>query len=186
MTVPEVRLPGPRVVVIGSSCSGKSTFAELLASQRGCARIELDELYWGPSWTPKAQPEFRRLVEEAAAAESWVAAGNYSVARPALWPRATTIVWLNYGLPLLLCRGLRRTLSRSLGRTVLFHGNRESLRRSFMSRDSILLWIVTTFHRRRRDFAALRSSGEYRHLTWLEARNPAEAESLLCRLRHEA
>lgn len=34
--------PFPRVVVIGPSCAGKSTFAQHLAEARRCARIELD------------------------------------------------------------------------------------------------------------------------------------------------
>ena len=178
-------MPNERIVVIGSSCAGKSTFADALAAQRGCPYIELDELYWAPEWTPKPVPEFRRLVEEAAGAEAWVVAGNYSVVRPTLWTRATTIVWLNFDLPVLLYRGFRRTLARGLGGTVLFHGNRESLRRSFLSRESILLWIVTTYHRRRRDFEELRNGGEYGHLRWLEARNAAEADALLRSLRLE-
>lgn len=75
-----------RIIVIGSGCAGKSTFATHLASAIGCLRIELDELFWSPNWTPKPQTEFLRLVAAAAAKETWVAAGNYSSARSVLWP----------------------------------------------------------------------------------------------------
>ena len=179
-------MPERRVVVIGSSCAGKTTFAQELARTWGCDFIELDELYWGPQWTPKPAPEFHRLVRDAAQGSEWVSAGNYSAIRDELWPRATTIVWLNFGLGLLLWRGLRRTLARSLGGTVLFHGNRESLRRAFLSRDSLLWWIASTFDRRRREFAALRAAGGYGQAEWLEARNPAEADRILRRLQNEA
>lgn len=173
----------PRIVVIGSSCAGKTTFASELARARGCPRIELDGLYWGADWTPKPQDEFLRLLAQAVEQTSWVADGNYSSARHVLWPRATTIVWLNYGLALVLWRGLRRTLARCLFGVELYHGNRESLRRSFASRESILLWIVTTFHRRRRDFSALRSSGKFANVTWHEVTSPAQARQLLATLQ---
>ena len=173
-----------RVVVIGSSCSGKSTFAEALARARGFDFVELDELYWGPQWTPKPTAEFQRLVRQSAARSNWVSAGNYSIARQELWPRATAIVWLNFGLGLLLWRGLRRSLSRSLRGTELFHGNRETLRRAFLSRESLLWWIASTFHRRRREFSALRASPEYRDLAWLEARTQAQADAILARLQN--
>lgn len=178
MTVPATSAAA-RVVVIGSSCAGKSTFARQLATARGCGMIELDELFWSSDWQPKPLPDFLGLVQQAAAGEAWVAAGNYSQARAVLWPRATTVVWLNYSLPLVLWRGVRRTVRRAVRGEVLFHGNRESFRRSFLSTDSILWWILSTYHRRRRNFEALRDSGEYGHLQWLEARSPAAAEAIL-------
>ena len=70
-----------RVVVIGTSCAGKSTFAQALADISDLPRIELDALHWGANWQPKSSEEFRRLVAEAASAESWVADGNYGVVR---------------------------------------------------------------------------------------------------------
>ena len=168
-----------RVVVVGSSCAGKSTFARALSEARGDSHIELDELYWSHSWQPKPEAEFLRLVDAATAGEDWVAAGNYSPAREILWTRANAIVWLDLSLPRVLARGLRRTLQRIVSREPLFHGNRETLRQSFLSRDSILWWIVTTFHRRRREFAQLRSAGRFRQLTWFHARTPAQAQAIL-------
>ncbi len=175
----EARAGTDRVVVIGSSCAGKSTFARALAASRGCALIELDELYWAPAWTPKPPAEFLRLVEQASAGEHWVAAGNYGLARERLWGRATTIVWLNFGLPRVFWRGLRRTVARVASGEELFQGNRESFRQSFLSRESILWWILSTFHRRRREFEALRDAGTFAHLRWCEARTPHEADALL-------
>jgi adenylate kinase family enzyme len=173
----------PRVVVIGSSCAGKSTFAQALAAARGCAYVELDELYWSPGWKPKPQAEFLRLVQEAAAGEAWVAAGNYSLARERLWSRATTIVWLDLDLPPVFWRALRRTVARAASGEALFHGNRESFRQSFFSRDSILWWILSTHGRRRREFAALQASGEHAGLQWHRARNAREAAAILRQLQ---
>lgn len=168
-----------RVVVIGSSCAGKSTFARALSAAMGDDHIELDELYWSQGWQPKPETEFLRLVEAATTGKRWVAAGNYSPAREILWNRATVIVWLDLSLPRVLLRGLRRSLQRVFGGEPLFHGNRETLRRTFFSRESILWWIVTTFHRRRREFAGLRTTDRFQHLTWLHARTPDEAQGIL-------
>jgi len=169
----------PRIVVVGSSCAGKSTFAELLCDARGCARIELDELYWSGGWKPKPLEEFLRLVDDASSVNSWVAAGNYSPAREILWTRATTIVWLDLGLPRVFWRGLKRSLRRGLLGERVFHDNAETLRRTFFSRESILWWILTTFSRRRREFSALRESRDFEHLTWLHARTPDQAQAIL-------
>src|SRR5262249_18611627 len=43
-----------RVVVIGTSGAGKTTFAGRLASRLGTAHIELDALHWGHDWTPRS------------------------------------------------------------------------------------------------------------------------------------
>lgn len=170
---------GERVVVVGTSCCGKTMFARQLAQSLGSPCIELDELYWAPNWTPKPDSEFRRLVEIAASAPRWVTEGNYGRIRDVLWPRATTIVWLNYSFITVFRRALRRTSRRIIVRESLWHGNRESFARSFLSRESILVWVITTFNRRRKEFETLRASGKHPHLSWVEFRRPWDAESYL-------
>ena len=78
-----------------------------------------------------------------------------------------------------LWRGLRRSLRRIACGDPLFHGNTETLRRTFFSSESILWWILTTFRRRRREFTTLRSSGHFDHLAWFQARTPGEACAIL-------
>lgn len=174
-----------RIVVVGTSCAGKSTFAQVLAGASGCPRIELDALHWGANWQPKPSAEFRRLVAEAASAQAWIADGNYGAVRELLWPRAQTIIWLNYSYPRVLWRALKRTVRRCITREQLWHGNRESVWRSFFTKESILVWVATTHHRRRREFAALRAAGPFRHLSWVEFRHPEQAAQWLA-ARHNA
>jgi adenylate kinase family enzyme len=168
-----------RVVVVGTSCCGKTAFAGRLAQALVVPRIELDELYWASNWTPKPNAEFRGLVQRAADRARWVADGNYSGVRDLLWPRATSIVWLNYSFVTVFGHALRRTIRRIIHREELFAGNRESIRRSFFSRDSILFWVITTFHRRRKEYEVLRNSNTFRELEWIEFRRPSEAEAFL-------
>ncbi len=165
-----------RVVVIGSSCAGKTAFADRLAQTLGQACTDLDTLFWASDWQPKPLEEFCRLAEQVARSERWVVAGNYGDVRTILWPHATAVVWLNYAFPVVMWRAVKRTVRRVVTREALWHGNRESFRRSFLSRDSILVWVASTFRKRRRQFAALRESNVFPHLVWVEFRRPAEAD----------
>lgn len=168
-----------RYLVIGTSGAGKSTFAQALASATDATHIELDAHYWGPDWQAVPAEQFKRSVVAATQGKRWVADGNYSAVRDELWPRATHVVWLNYGRFTVFSRVLWRTLSRGLLRTRLFQGNRESLRMAFLSRDSILLWSWTTYANNQRKFAALREDPAFAHLQWTELTRPAQARDFL-------
>jgi len=170
---------GMRALVIGNSCAGKSTFARALAANTSLPLIELDALYWEPHWQPKERSTFRREVARAIAGNCWIVVGNYSSVRDVVWPRPTMVFWLNYGFPIVFARALRRTIRRSVTGEELWNGNRESWRRSFLSSDSILWWVITTHQRRRREFAALRAANAYPALSWVEFRRPADAASFL-------
>ncbi len=61
-----------RVNVIGTSCSGKTTFAKNLAQALNVKHIELDAIYWLPDWIERPNDEFRNLVEKEVAADVWV------------------------------------------------------------------------------------------------------------------
>jgi len=94
----------------GHSGSGKSTLGRVLAGRLGLPFVELDALFWEPEWTPAPDDIFRSRIREATASDGWVVAGNYSAhTEDVLWPRAETMIWLAYGLPLLL----RRLIARS-------------------------------------------------------------------------
>ncbi|WP_223871882.1 hypothetical protein [Candidatus Dactylopiibacterium carminicum] len=96
-----------------------------------------------------------------------------------LWHRATHIVWLNFGRATVFSRLLWRTLSRFLMRTELFNGNRESLRMAFLSRESVLLWSLTTFTRNRIRYSALRKDPKFAHLQWTEITRPSQTGAVI-------
>ena len=168
-----------RVIVIGTSCSGKTTIARQLSQTLGVPHIELDAIHWKPAWEPRPAEEFRQMVSEVVAGERWVIDGNYSRVRDIVWARGTTIVWLNYPFRVVLWRALRRTVKRALTREELFSGNRESFRKSFFSRDSIILWVISSYRRLRRNYRRLLDYGDYPHLRVIELCNPAHAETLI-------
>ncbi len=171
-----------RIVVIGTSGSGKTTMATQLATRLGLRHIELDALYWDANWTPAPHGVLRERLLAALPSDGWVVDGNYSQVRDILWGRANTVVWLDYSLPLVLARVTRRTFGRMIRRETLWNGNQERLRETLFSHESILLWALTSYGRNRRTYTALLTQPEYAHLTIIHLRTPRAADEWLARL----
>ena len=55
-----------RVLVMGSSGSGKSTFSRKLSEITGIPIVSLDALYWKPGWVASDNAEFGQRVAEVA------------------------------------------------------------------------------------------------------------------------
>jgi adenylate kinase family enzyme len=172
-----------RVAVVGTSCAGKSTLTRALAAEIKVPYFELDASYWGPDWTPVDSRVFRRQVDELTSQPRWVCDGNYSMVRELIWTRADTIVWLNYSFPVVFARALRRTLKRCISKTPLFSGNHESFRMSFLSRDSILLWVLRTHWARQREYPTRFAEPQYSHLQVVQLRSQADARRFLAEAR---
>ncbi|SKA02700.1 hypothetical protein SAMN02745126_03205 [Enhydrobacter aerosaccus] len=144
-----------RVVVFGTTGSGKSRLAQRLAERTGLRVVELDALYWGRDWQPAPVDLFRYRVENEVRQGDWIVVGNYGQVRDLTWHPADTLVWLDLPLPLVMSRLVRRTLKRALTKEELWGtGNRESLANAFFSRQSILLWALRTHHKYRERFGA--------------------------------
>ena len=172
-----------RVVVIGTSCSGKTTLARRVAEAVGSTHVELDAIHWGPGWTEMPIDEFREAVLRGINRERWVVDGNYGKVRDIIWSEATDVIWLNYSFRVVFGRALARTFHRVFTKQKLYNENRESFRNAFLSRDSILWWIITTFRRRRREYRALLGGDAFPHLSLTELRRPRDAEQLVRSLR---
>ena len=143
-----------RVVVFGTTGSGKSWLAERLAARHGLRLIELDALFWGRDWQPAPIELFRHRVERETTDDGWIVVGNYGQVRDIVWPNADTLVWFDLPFPLVMWRLLWRTIRRALTREELWGtGNRETLRNAFLSRHSILLWAIKTHRKNRARFA---------------------------------
>ena len=140
-----------RAAVVGTTGVGKTRFARELAARLGAPHIELDALFHGPNWTPATTMEFRARVDAATAGDAFVVDGNYGAVRDLVWPRLDVVIWLDYRFARIFAQLLRRTLTRAVTGETLWNGNRESLRLAFASRDSILLWALTTHRRRTRE-----------------------------------
>jgi adenylate kinase family enzyme len=171
-----------RVVVVGISGSGKTRLSQTLSQRLAVPHIELDALFWQPGWQPTPREIFRPRVEAALAATGWVTDGNYDSVRDVIWRRATSLVWLDYPLPLALWRLSWRTLRRVAQREMLWNGNRERVRVNLFSRDSIFLWALTSHPRHRREYPVELARPEYAHLQTVRLRSPRETEQWLTAL----
>ncbi len=170
----QVPYPG-RIAVVGTSGSGKTTLAHQLAQRLDVPHVELDAIYWGPNWTPLPLEVFRVRVEEALNGDAWAADGNYSKVRDIVWGRADMVVWLDYPLPLVMVRIIKRTFHRSLTHKKLWGGNQERFWEAFFGRDSIVRWALSTYNRRRREYPTLLSRPEYAHLEVIHLQSPRAA-----------
>jgi adenylate kinase family enzyme len=170
-----------RIVVIGTTSSGKSTLAEQLSRTLGLTYIELDALYWERHWKPASLEDFRARVETATRSPSWAVAGNYHVVRDLIWPRAEAVIWLDYPLPTVFWRLLTRTIRRGVTQEELWNGNREAIWPQFKlwSDDSLFHWLFKTYWRRKREVPLLLRLPEYAHLNVMHFTAPREAEAWL-------
>lgn len=149
--------PGLRVLVIGTSGSGKSTFAEKLAGEAGIAHLELDLINWRPGWYNRSveEPEaFLADVDQATSQRDWVLAGNYSVTHPINLPRVTHLVWMDLPLWLVMSQVIPRSIRRAAAKDRdVFEGCREDWPRLIRA-DHPIRWALSTHYSRRHKYVA--------------------------------
>jgi adenylate kinase family enzyme len=170
--------PMKKIVIVGTSGSGKTTLARKLANQLGQKNIDLDDLYWLPNWVERSPEDFKERVFEVLDNDSWIIAGNYGIVRDKIWEQADTIIWLNYSFPVVFGRALKRTLVRSITKEEILNGNKESIRKNFFSKDSILLWVLQTYWNRKKYYPGKLKELEVRKKV-LMFRKPLEARRWL-------
>ena len=180
-----------RISVTGTSGAGESTLALRLAEAFDLPRIELDAVNWQPDWRPlyaDDPAEFARRVDAATAGERWVCDGNYrSVVGPLVWPRATHLVWLDYGRAVIMPRVIHRSIVRAVTGRELWAGtgNRESWR-LWLDAGHPIRWAWDTWKERRAETEAQVASPEAAHLRVFRLRRPRDAEAMIAALKEQA
>ncbi len=176
--------PHQKIVVVGTTSSGKSTLAKAIAEKIGAKTIDLDYLHWEPNWVEAPNEVFRERVEKATASNDWVAAGNYHVVRDIVWARAQAIIWLDYPFHIVFWRLLTRTIRRVATKERLFSDNVENFwaQAKFWSNDSLFNWLFKTYWRRKREYPLLFSQPENAHLTVVHFKHPKETEKWLAHI----
>ena len=179
-----------RALVMGSTGSGKSTFARALAQRIGAAHIEQDALNWDPGWVNLSQTDPEKLRErarKAVAAENWTSCGNYSVIRRTMLERTTHLIWLDYSRPVIMRRVISRSLARAIDGRELWEGtgNREDFR-AWLDKEHPIRWAWDTFHHRRATYEALFADPAMAVIAKHRIRHPREADPLMDRLAAEA
>ncbi|WP_101845380.1 adenylate kinase family protein [Zhihengliuella sp. ISTPL4] len=169
-----------RVLVAGVTGSGKTTLSRRLAALWDLHHVEIDGLFHGPDWTPRA--EFLDDVRAFAAEERWVTEWQYTSkgTDEILTPRAQLALWLDYPYRVVRSRLLRRTLSRSLLRTRMWNGNVEKPIWRMLRGDpeeNILAWQTATLHKWAERFPEVQE--RFPHLTIVRLTHPRETKRWL-------
>src|SRR6266545_6850927 len=129
--------------------------------------------------------QFRADVKAAldACPRGWVCVGNYSHVQDLVLSQADTVLWLRLPFRVSFWRLCKRTVARAWTQQPLWTGNpnRESWRQSFCSRNSILLYAITS--RKMHVETTLRSLGATpHHASVIELRSARAVRRLLERL----
>ena len=139
---------GAKIVIYGPSGSGKTTLARRLGAKLGVPVVELDAIFHAhPNWVDLEREEFRERVAEVLEAhgEGWVIDGNYGMVRDIILAQADSAIWLRLPFLTVYRRLAWRTLSRSVVGGELWNGNRETLRQTLLTRDSMLWWGIKSW-----------------------------------------
>ena len=169
-------------IVTSASGSGGTTVGRQIAARLDVPFHELDALFWQPNWTEPDPEDFRSRVAEVVATDSWLIDGSYQswIGQLALGS-ADVVVWLDLSMRVWLPRLLWRTVSRAWRGDELWAGNRESLRVSFASRDSLILFALRHYRGRRRRYPERFAAYEVVHL-----RSQPEIDRFLRRVARES
>lgn len=178
--------PLRRIHVMGNSASGKSTLGARLADMLDVPFVELDALNWLPNWVGlnATDPEtLDRRLRDATAGDGWVAAGSYTTfSQRAFWDRLQVVIWLDLPRWLLLWRMFRRSWRRWRTRELLWGTNYEQFWPQFFvwrKSESLLWWIWTQHHRKRRDMLRMMADPRWRHIRFVRLTSVPETESFL-------
>ncbi|MEP6870940.1 MAG: AAA family ATPase [Anaerolineaceae bacterium] len=141
-------LLGPKIAIYGASGSGKSTLARALGEKLAIPVVELDAIFHAhPNWVDLEREEFRekvtaKLLEHP---DGWIFEGNYGMVRDLVLAQADTAIWLRLPFHTVYRRLVWRTISRSVTGGELWNGNKESLRQTFLTTDSMLWWGIKSW-----------------------------------------
>lgn len=177
-----------RIVIVGTTGVGKSTLAAQLSTALNIPHIETDSLYWEENWTESTDEDFVKKLANAVneAGESWIVDGNYSLSRALVWPKADTVIWLDYPLWLIYWRLFRRSLKRVISREKLWNNNQESFYSQFLASDSLFIQAAKTYQRRKERYSAIIENNEYPHIQFHHFQKPSETETFLKQISSSA
>ena len=104
-----------RIAIIGSSGSGKSTFANKLGGKLNRPVIHLDKEYYTGEWKQKypVKDDWINFQKNLVAKDEWIIDGNYRSSMIMRLDRADTIIFFDFPKWLCLWRALKRSFNRN-------------------------------------------------------------------------
>ena len=100
---------GNKIVVVGVSAVGKSTFSRKLAQKLHLPLIHMDSIMWKPGWKYIGDEETIRELNEISLQAEWIIEGYISKeARAFIFDRADSVVYLDYSAIISSWRYIKR------------------------------------------------------------------------------
>jgi energy-coupling factor transporter ATP-binding protein EcfA2 len=172
-----------RILILGGTGSGKTTLARELAAALQVPHVELDSLYFGPEFSTAPLPLLRERTSAAIAGDRWVTDGNKSAVRDLVWPRADTIVWLDYPLGLRLWRLAKRARGRTsmLRAEAAETGSKKGLPGQLLAAARGVLTALRSHAGQRREYPRMFAEPANEHLAVVRLRSPRATRQWLAR-----
>jgi predicted kinase len=173
-----------RILILGRTGSGKTTLARALAAALDVPHVELDSLYFGPDLSTAPLPVLRERTSEAIAGERWVTDGNKRAVRDLVWPRADTVIWLDYGFHVSVWRLAKRARARtsSLSAQAAENGGRTAVPKQMLAAGRGVLKALRSHRGQRREYPRMFAEPANRHLAVARLRSPAATREWLARV----
>jgi adenylate kinase family enzyme len=170
-----------RILVLGRTGSGKTTLARELAAALQVPHVELDSLYFAPDLSTTPLAVLRERTSAAIAGDRWVTDGNKRSVRDLVWPRADTVVWLDYPLPVCLWRLAKRARRRTS--TIRAHahetGRTDVLYKQLLLAARGVLTALRSHAGQRREYPRMFADPANQHLAVVRLRSPGAARRWL-------
>jgi energy-coupling factor transporter ATP-binding protein EcfA2 len=172
-----------RILILGRTGSGKTTLARELAAALDVPHVELDSLYFGPEFSTAPLPVLRERTSAAIAGDRWVTDGNKRAVRDLVWPRADTIVWLDYPLGISFWRLAKRARRRTsvLKAQAAETGRKTGLPRQFLAAARGVLTALRSHAGQRREYPRMFAEPANQHLAVVRLRSPRATRQWLAR-----
>jgi adenylate kinase family enzyme len=173
-----------RILVLGRTGSGKTTLARELAAALGVPHVELDSLYFAPDLSTAPLPVLRERTKAAIAVDRWVTDGNKRAVRDLVWPRADTVIWLDYPAYVRLWRLVKRARARTLALSAQAAqtGRRAVLPRQMLAAASGVLTALRSHRRQRREYPRMLAQPANQHLAVARLRSPRATREWIARV----
>ncbi|QTE23586.1 AAA family ATPase [Polaribacter cellanae] len=167
-----------KIIITGTTCTGKTTLGRKLAKKLSITQIDLDDLHFLPNWVEKDNAVFVQDVNnEVNKYSEWIVTGSYqSLLKDTIWQEATTIIWLDYSLNLIIRRYFIRTYRRVFLKEKCCGENFETLTTIF-SKESLFLWIFKTYWNRKRRMVDWKEN-LFSYKNWIILESPKQEKTL--------
>jgi predicted kinase len=173
-----------RILILGRTGSGKTTLARELATALGIPHVELDSLYFGPDFSRAPLPLLRERTSAALAGDRWITDGNKRAVRDLVWPRADTIVWLDYPVYVSLWRLAKRARTRTLALSAQAAqtNRRTGLPKQMLAAAKGVLTALKSHRGQRREYPRTFAQPANQHLAVARLRSPRATRQWMARV----